>query len=237
MRVMNGIPSRNRNMDKFKAIQEGGVQGCAGNPPCGSFEHWEQEILASHNSLNWSKPKTIDVIVHARTVYHARRSLLRGEWTRLWTTGRLPWSLRKAQMLVVIGRELGELNMHTCACLPAGRRTLFYLAKLKRPHVEALIAEGGIHPMLTLAEARRLVAQFNGESDAKALRSNVRLRLRNFTDFVRETSVDWIAAERDFVESALREIVEELVGQVRPTEFNLRSVPHPLSLTSRLPNN
>jgi hypothetical protein len=54
----------------------------------------------------------------ARLVSRARESLRRhGQWSRLWHDGlpQVPFSKRKADMLAVVGRELGSLSEQTCA--------------------------------------------------------------------------------------------------------------------------
>ena len=45
MRIMNAMTLRDRDMDKFKAMQEGGVQTDATSFPRPTFDPWEQELL------------------------------------------------------------------------------------------------------------------------------------------------------------------------------------------------
>src|SRR5437867_4066970 len=56
----------------------------------------------------------------ARSVFAARKALPRGEWARLWSEGRIAFSKRKAEMLAVVGKGLGNLNAQTFAHLPSG---------------------------------------------------------------------------------------------------------------------
>src|SRR5438128_735374 len=56
----------------------------------------------------------------ARVVLLARRHLQHGERSRLWESGRLPFSRRKAQMLLVIAERLDWVNVQTFAQMPQG---------------------------------------------------------------------------------------------------------------------
>ncbi len=151
----------------------------------------------------------------ARIVFAARKALPHGEWARLWRAGRIAFSKRKAEMLAVVGRGLGDLNAQTFAHLPSGWSTLYYLARLARPFLNSLIADGTIHLALTLMEAKALLARFNGRPDQPAKCQNVRHRLRQFKHFVRATSETWNAAERDFVRAELQELAVHLESQSR----------------------
>ncbi len=111
---------------------------------------------------------------------------------------------------MVVGREFGELNAQTSAHLPSGWTILYPLAKLRRRDFETLIETGEIHPALTLGEAERLLARFKGEADTNPRRLNPRLRVRHFKEFVQETSVDWSAADRDFIRAELVQMSLEL---------------------------
>ena len=151
----------------------------------------------------------------ARIVFAARKALPRGEWARLWSEGRIAFSKRKAEMLAVVGKGLGNLNAQTFAHLPSGWSTLYYLARLARPLLNSLIADGTIHPALTLVDAKALLARFNGRPDQPAKCQNVRHRLRQFKHFVRATSETWNAVERDFVRAELQELAVHLESQSR----------------------
>lgn len=150
---------------------------------------------------------------------------------------RLPFSKRKAEMLVVVGREFGELDAETFARLPGGWSILYQLALLRRPDFETLLVHKRIHPALTLAEAKRLVAQFKGQPDAKNPRLNFKLRLRHFIDFVHEISSDLSAADRDLIRAELFQLALDLKDVSVPLLAVNRLVPDCNSLANGSPNN
>src|SRR5712692_3735586 len=82
----------------------------------------------------------------AKVVYAARHKLPHGEWARLWKSGRVGFSKRKGEMLVVIGRNLEDLSAQTVAHLPAGWSILYRLALLDRATLEREFEVGTIHP-------------------------------------------------------------------------------------------
>ena len=129
--------------------------------PCSPAD-WAAEIT---KLLELGKSGTLDL---AKTIYRAKTSLRYGQWAKLWTDRALPFSKRKAEMLVVIGREFGELDAQTFAHLPGGWSILYHLAQLGRTFLKVLVNDGTIHPALTLAEAKALVIRFNGNGGAKA---------------------------------------------------------------------
>ena len=134
-----------------------------------------------------------------------RTSLAHGDWGQLWDAqapplAKLPLCRRTANMLVTIGLNLSELaNGHNHAHLPAALNTLYFLAQLGRQLVEQLIREGRIHPRLTLAEAKALLAQFKPHSDPKSARSAIRQRAARFERFLREGLAAWTPGEREFL--------------------------------------
>lgn len=87
-------------------------------------------------------------------------SMEHGQWSRLWRSQQLPFSKRKAEMLVIIGRGLGGTNAQTLARLPSGWNTLYYIAQFGQKSAERMITEGRIHPRLQLRQARELLAEF-----------------------------------------------------------------------------
>lgn len=176
---------------------------CRGYAPA-AIADWEAKIRECFTRRNTT---TLDL---ARLIYAARSALPFGEWTHLWISPSRPFSKRKAEMLVVVGRELGGIDPQMFAHLPAGWSTLYYLARLARPLLNSLIADGTIHPALTLEEARSLLARFNGRRAQGARRPNVRLRLRQFEQFVRATSESWTTAERELVWAELQKLAAQL---------------------------
>ncbi len=168
---------------------------------------------------------TTHTLALARIVFAARSALPFGEWTHLGTSPCRPFSKRKAEMLVVVGRELGDIDTQLFADFPAGWSTLYYLARLARPLLNSLIADGTIHAALTLAEARSLLARFSGRRAQGARRPNVRLRLRQFEHFVRGTSESWTTAERELVWAELQKLAAQLDSLSRSATVCPQSLP------------
>jgi len=201
---MNGFASQNRSMDEFKAMPLASKPiGSLGIAPA-LLLTWESKI---RKCLVRGNSATLDL---ARILSAARRALHFGEWSQLWASARRPFSKRKAEMLVVVGRELGEIGAQNSAHLPWRWNILYYLARLGRSLVERLIVEQTIHPALTLTEAKALLARFKGQPERAGRRSSVLQRLRRFSEFVRQTSPEWTAAQRDVVQTALLQLVDEL---------------------------
>ena len=145
-----------------------------------------------------------------RLMSKARRTLPYGSWSQLWRSGGLPFSKRKGEKLVVIGRGLEGLDANKCSHLPAAWNTLYYLARLDRKTVERLIAQGRIHPGLSLREAKALLAEFHPETPGTSLRSKLQNRLARFAAFVRSEMGAWSAAEREMISRQLAVLVREI---------------------------
>ena len=89
--------------------------------------------------------------------------------------------------------------------------TLYYLARLSRTTLERLIQRGVIHPALTEREARRLVAQFRGETlETRSARAILRERLRRFREFVDDNSARWNADDRKLATEELTQVVQQI---------------------------
>ncbi len=150
----------------------------------------------------------------ARVVSAAKNRLQRqyGQWTRLWKSEqKMPVSKRTADMLAVIGEQMGELDWQTSANLPRGWNILYQLARLDSQTLEQLIQQGVVHPKLTLSHAKDLVAEFTGKQTAAERRkASVRERLRRFAEFVRDTVSDWEIQEREFATETLTQLMEEI---------------------------
>jgi hypothetical protein len=146
----------------------------------------------------------------ALLVWEARKRLHDGQWTRLWQSGSLPFSKREAHMLSAIGKSLGWVNAQTFAYLPSGWSILYCLAQLEQETFAQLVKEGTIHPGLSLQKARQLLARLKGESNQHQQRINVKRRLRQFADFVRNTANDWQPEERDLVKIELTRLIEQI---------------------------
>jgi len=113
-------------------------------------------------------------------------------------------------MLVVIGNGLGWLSAHDRAHLPSAFRTLYCLAGIERAALQVSIADGAIHPGLTLRDAEQLVARFGGQAKEQTQKVNVKRRLQRFGDFVRATVSDWQPEERELANRELSRLIEEI---------------------------
>ena len=219
------------------ALEAGSTKGAAQLPSphvascLKTVADWAGEIT---RFLERGKSSTLDL---ARTVYQAKTSLSYGQWSELFTSRGLPFGKRKAEMLVVVGREFGQLDAQTFAHLPAGWSILYQLAQLRSSDFEALIADGTIHPALTLAQAKGLVARFKGRAKGHARRLGVKRRLRHFSDFLRQTSGDWTAKERDLVRAQLFHLALELKDLHVPLLSVNGLFPDRTSLANGSPNN
>jgi hypothetical protein len=161
----------------------------------------------------WAKGNaaTLDL---ARVVSAAKNRLRQhyGQWSRLWKSEqKIPISKRTANMLAVIGDQMGALDSQTSANLPRGWNILYHLARLDRRTLELLIEQGFIHSKLTLREAKALIAELTGKQTAAEQRkANVRERLRRFAEFVRDTGSDWESDERELATRTLTRLIEEI---------------------------
>ena len=146
----------------------------------------------------------------ARLIHRARRSLPYGSWSRLWQSGQVPFSKRKGEKLVVVGKVLGGLDANNCSHLPTAWSTLYCLARLGRTALERLILEGRIHAGLTLREAKALLAEFHPERTVKTPLSNIAVQLRRFGVWVRAEQKHWSLAERALVRQRLSSLAQEI---------------------------
>jgi hypothetical protein len=157
----------------------------------------------------WAEGQTRTLVL-AKAIFTVRRRLFYGQWSALWRSGKIPFTKRKAEMLVVIGRGLEWIDANTCSHLPSGRRTLYYLAQLDRATLERLISQDIVHPALTRQAARELLAEFKGQQ-AKETKVNVRRWLRRVEKFVRATLKEWSPQDRQLAEAQL----SELIGHIK----------------------
>src|SRR6266545_2377719 len=113
---------------------------------------------------------------------------------------------------VVGPRSVGwVINANVCSRLPMEWNTLYYLARLSRTTLERLIQRGVIHPAMTEREARRLAAQFRGETlKTRSARAILRERLRRFAEFVADHLEDWSADERELATEGLTRLIERM---------------------------
>src|SRR3989442_969021 len=98
----------------------------------------------------------------ARAVSAARKQLAaRGEWSEFWCSSEMPFSKRKADMLLRVARLAG-LNEKMFSHFPRGWSILHQLARIELDELERLTREGVIHPDLTFAEASKLARRRRG---------------------------------------------------------------------------
>jgi hypothetical protein len=166
--------------------------------------NWVEEIRRL-----WAQGAT-STLALARIVCQARMTLAYGEWTRLWSQpGLMPFSKRKAEMLVAISEGMGLIDAQTLAHLPRGWSILYYLSKLGQAVVEQLVGLGTIHPALTLQEARALVARHQGQEPPDPPRK-LRQKLRQFERFVAATLSEWTAEDRRWTQSRLNSLANKI---------------------------
>jgi hypothetical protein len=160
----------------------------------------------------------------ARTVHEAKRKLHHGQWSDMWRSAGAPFSKRKAEMLAVVGKNLGSLNAQNSAQLPSAWNTLYYLALIEPGKLTQLFSGGVIHPDLTLKEARALLEASRGSIPKNKPRSTVKQRLRKFREFIESTRTEWSAEERRLVESELAKILARLNPGTNSRPVNTISV-------------
>jgi hypothetical protein len=172
--------------------------------------HWTDEIQQA-----WAK-EGVNTLALARVVQSARRSLQRGDWSRLWELGEVPFSRRKAQMLLVIAKGLDRVNVQTFAQMPHGWSILYCLAQLTRTQLEDLIAEGLVHSRLKLSEARDLVRRFHSDKDRSSVKAlNPTRRLEKLEAFIAATLDDWSPKQREWARAKLQEIVDDASASLK----------------------
>lgn len=191
--------------------------------PKNDFDEWIEQIQQT-----WSQSAQ-NILALARLISAARRSLPYGSWSRLWPAGWLPFSKRKGEMLVVIGQCVERLDAQNSAQLPAAWNTLYYLARLGCRRVQALIAEGRIHPGLSLREAQTLLARYRPETRRKRPRLILRDRLAKLAKFLRDNLGAWSPKEQQFASRQLLALAEEMEG-VRKQDPTRRAKASPFHL-------
>ena len=155
-------------------------------------------------SRAWARGPT-NTLALARLLNQARQSMKHRQWSHLWRSPRLPFSKRKAEMLVTIDKVLGGVTAKNSARLPAAWNTIYYIAQLGQALTEQLIAEDRIHPRLLLRKARELVAEHRpGKVRKSHTPLTLKRRLDRFSNFVLAHAANWSLAECQLVHAKLK---------------------------------
>jgi len=162
-------------------------------------------IAQIQNCLIESKTNTLRL---AGILYTAKRKLLYGQWTEMWKSAQIPFSKRKGEMLVLIGKNLGCLDAQNSAHLPSGWNTLYYLARLDRTVLEKLILDSTIHPALTLKEAKALAAKSNAGGSPR--KPTFRQRFKKFEAYLQANSDNWRDTDRNWARCELLRLADGL---------------------------
>ena len=207
------LREKTNTLEKIERAIEEAATGRTQEREFRPVEDWVSQI---QQVFAQGRARTLEL---ARLVCTVKRKLHYGQWTELCRSGGLPFSKRKAEMLVVIGNGVSPLDAHTSSRLPTAWNTLYYLVRLPRPLLEQLIREGTIHPDFTLREAKELWRQFRGAAIPQGSWPRVQQRVNRFKEFVLSTLEDWTPEERQWTRSALIDLADEIhavVSDSRP---------------------
>ncbi len=217
-----------QNMKRFSQTDRSATAMFVASPkgqhdsPSVDVAEWASRI----NSV-WAHGTTCTLEL-AKVVHTARRKLPHGEWTRLWKSYRVGFSKRKAEMLVVIGRSLNNLNAQTIAHLPAGWSILYRLALLDRATLEREIEAATIHPAMTLLQAKDLLAKFRGEpAHNHSRRRSVKQRLQTLDEFLASTLADWSSEDLELAEPELTRFAEAVRAEAQQRLARTSQPEHP----------
>ena len=165
----------------------------------------------------------------ARVVYAAKCELRFGQWSKLWHSDKVmkpPFSKRKGEFLVVIGKGLGDLDANSCSHLPSACRALYYLAQLDRAVLLNLITQGVVRRTLTITEAKALLGLSKGKSKANPGQVSIKRHFSKFEAFFRKNLRDWTPRERELARRLLLELAREIANQGNTAETPLDSTEH-----------
>jgi hypothetical protein len=171
------------------------------------LSHWIDDIKRA-----WGRGAA-NTLELASIVNQARRSLEYGQWSDLWRSSQMPFSKRKADMLVAIGEGVENLDEHISAHLPMGWNILYYLARMGRREIERLVRQGRIHSGLSIRQAKALLAAYQHQGVPKTPRPNVKQRLDRFAGFVQKTVAEWSNQERVYARKQLRTLLKHISRQ------------------------
>ena len=115
---------------------------------------WIQQLLPAYGEHGRS------ILPLGQLLHDAKLDLSKERlWTKFLKSDALPFSPRKAQMLVRIWIQFNDLDPQTFAQFPLGWSIVYELTLIERPDLLRYVNEGLIHPNLTLAKAKELTAE------------------------------------------------------------------------------
>ena len=152
----------------------------------------------------------IDTFELAHAACQARKSLPRGEWSKLWRCRNVPFSKRTGEALVRIGERFGIPNAQTSAHLPTQWTIVHQLARLPLEVIEHLIDQKAIHCGLSYEEAKELVAGILGRRSARVVCPRLAPRFRTLRAFLKAAAPRMNEAERNWLVAELREMASAL---------------------------
>ena len=109
--------------------EDSGQKLCKGSPTHHSVEPATDWLGEFRRLANQTK---IDTFELAHAACQARKSLPRGEWSKLWRCRNVPFSKRTREALVRIGERFGIPNAQTSAHLPT-QWTILQVLFQRRP--------------------------------------------------------------------------------------------------------
>jgi hypothetical protein len=114
---------------------------------------------ASRINAEWRK-SVVAIIETGRLLIEAKDALGRGEWGNLFSSrgfdGLVPFTIRTAQMLMVIAEHPILTNAKFISHLPPSWGTLYELACMPDDELLSELEHGGIHPAMTRKDVKNL---------------------------------------------------------------------------------
>jgi hypothetical protein len=169
----------------------------------GPIEQWLIRVGNEYGKHGESAVKLGGVLVAARA--ELRRT---AQWSAFLKSKSLPFSERKAQMLVRIHEQLATLDAQTFAGLPCGWSILNEISGLTPSVIEEHVRSGRIHPRLTLKQAKELIGTLKVPADGTA---------EDWSDWFRRKmerdSSNWDEGARVIIATCLQETAQALLHQ------------------------
>jgi hypothetical protein len=198
-------PSEQFSISNTSNLGRVNSKGSSINGSEGGLQHWVCRIQAA------CLLETNNILELARLMCTARRTLPHGGWSQLWQTMEIPFSKRKGEMLVVIGKGVEGLNANNYSHLPVAWRALYYLARLGSGTLKQLVEQGRVHPGLSLQQAKELLAEYLPESRRTISLSKLHVRLARFATFIQTNLKTWSQQERETATRGLAALIEKIL--------------------------